>query len=208
MPRVLDLFCGAGGAGAGYARAGCDVTGVDIVPQPRYPFHFVLADALEYVEAHGHEYDLIHASPPCQAHMRLRHWTKKEYPDLVAATRAALIATRRPYVIENVPDAPLENPLMLCGSMFGLRVMRHRLFETQPAIWWPPGRCSHPKGAVGRRGNEGTREWITVTGHFSGVPKAQQAMGGLTWMTQHDLAQAIPPAYTEWIAGEIRKMEL
>lgn len=203
MLRVLDLFCGAGGAGTGYARAGFDLTGVDIAPMPRYPYRFVQADALEYVAAHGHEYDLIHASPPCQAHMTLRHWTKREYPDLVAATRAALKATGKLYVIENVPGAPLENPIMLCGSMFGLRVIRHRLFETSVPIWFPPAACSHPRNAVGRRGNEGTREWITVTGHFSGVPKAQQAMGGLDWMTQHDLSQAIPPAYTHWIAGQI-----
>ncbi len=204
-PRLLDLFCGAGGAGDGYHRAGFDVTGVDINPQPRYPFAFVQGDALEYVAAHGREYDLIHASPPCQAHMRLRHWTKKEYPDLVAATRAALTATGRPYVIENVPDAPLINPVMLCGSMFGLRVIRHRIFETSARLAFPPATCSHPKGAVGRRGNEGTREWITVTGHFSGVEKARQAMG-IDWMTQRELSQAIPPAYTEWLGTRILEL--
>jgi DNA (cytosine-5)-methyltransferase 1 len=203
MRRVLDLFCGAGGAGTGYARAGFDVTGVDIEPQPRYPYRFVLGDALEYVEAHGHEYDLIGASPPCQAHTSLQGRWGREYPDLIAPTRDALKATGRPYVIENVPGAPLENPITLCGSMFGLRVIRHRIFETSVPIWFPPSPCSHPRNAVGRRGNEGTREWITVTGHFSNVPKAQQAMGGLDWMTQHDLAQAIPPAYTRWIAEQM-----
>lgn len=206
--RVLDLFCKAGGASAGYAQAGFDVTGVDHEPQPRYPFRFVQADALEYVEAHGHEFDLIAASPPCQAHMTLRHWTKREYPDLIPATRAALVATGKPYIIENVPGAPLVNPITLCGSMFGLRVIRHRIFECNPLIWWPPGRCSHPKGAVGRRGNEGTREWITVTGHFSNIPKARAAMGGLDWMNQAELAQAIPPAYTRWLGEQMLSMEV
>jgi DNA (cytosine-5)-methyltransferase 1 len=201
--RVLDLFCGAGGAGTGYARAGCEVVGVDINPMPRYPYAFVQADALEYVREHGHQFDLIHASPPCQAHMALRHWTKREYVDLIEPTRAALITAARPYIIENVMKAPLLTPIMLCGSMFGLRVIRHRIFETSPPIWFAPASCSHPRNAVGRRGNEGTREWITVTGHFSNVPKAQQAMGGLDWMTQHDLAQAIPPAYTQWLVQQI-----
>ena len=203
--RCLDLFCGAGGAATGYARAGFDVTGIDIKPQAHYPFTFVQGDALKYVEAHGHEYDLIHASPPCQAHMPLRHWTGKEYPDLIPATRAALIATGKPYVIENVPDAPLVNPIMLCGSMFSLRVIRHRIFETSVPIYFPPGPCTHPKNAVGRRGNEGTGEWITCTGHFANVAKARQAMGGLNWMTRDEISQAIPPAFTEWIARQLRE---
>lgn len=186
----------------GYARAGFDVTGVDIEPQSRFPFTFIQADALEYVEAHGHEYDFIHASPPCQAFTSLQGRWGREYPDMISATRAALIATGKPFVIENVAGAPLENPLMLCGSMFGLKVIRHRLFETNPLIWFPPHGCSHPKGAVGRRGHLGDREWMTVTGHFSDVAKAQRAMG-IDWMTQRELAQAIPPAYTQWLGERI-----
>lgn len=202
-PRCLDLYCKAGGASAGYALAGFDVTGVDIEPQKRYPFRFVQGDALEYVEAHGHEYDLIAASPPCQAHTSLQGRWGREYPDLIAATRAALIATGKPYVIENVVGAPLLNPLMLCGSMFGLTIIRHRLFECSPQIWWPPFICSHPRGAVGRRGHRGKdREWITVTGHFSDVPLAQRVME-ISWMTQEELAQAIPPAYTRWIGEQM-----
>lgn len=203
MPRCLDLYCKAGGAGKGYALAGYDVTGVDIEPQARYPFRFVLGDALEYVAVHGREYDLIHASPPCQGYTSLQGRWGREYPDLIAATRAALQATGKPYVIENVPGAPLENPIMLCGSMFDLRVIRHRLFETSPVLWFPPGRCSHPRGAVGRQGHRAKGEWMTVTGHFSDVPKAQRAMG-IDWMTQAELAQAIPPAYTKWLGEQIR----
>lgn len=203
MPTCLDLFCKAGGASAGYALAGYDVTGVDIEPQKRYPFRFVLDDALEYVEAHGHEYDLIAASPPCQAHTSLQGRWGREYPDLIAATRAALQATGKPYVIENVVGAPLINPIKLCGSMFGLRIIRHRLFECSPQIWWPPAVCSHPRGVVGRRGHMGAdREWITVTGHFSDVPLAQRVME-IDWMVQSELAQAIPPAYTKWIGEQM-----
>lgn len=201
--RVLDLFCGAGGASAGYARAGYDVTGVDMKPQPRYPYTFVQADALEYVAEHGHEYDVIAASPPCQAHTSLQGRWGREYPDLIAATRAALQRIGRPYVIENVPAAPLIDPLMLCGSMFGLKIIRHRLFECSPVISFAPAPCSHPRGAVGRQGHRGAgRDWITVTGHFSDVPLAQRVME-LPWMTQRELAQAIPPAYTEWIGRQM-----
>lgn len=201
-PRLLDLYCKAGGASAGYAQAGFDVTGVDIEHQSRYPYRFVQADALEYVERHGREYDVIAASPPCQAFTSLQGRWGREYPDLIAATRGLLAATGRPYVIENVAGAPLLNPITLCGSMFGLRVIRHRLFECSPAIWFPPAPCSHPRGAVGRRGHLGDREWMTVTGHFSDVKKAGRAMG-IDWMTQRELAQAIPPAYTAWIGRQL-----
>lgn len=205
MLRALDLYCKAGGAGTGYAQAGFAVTGVDMEPQSRYPFEFILGDALEYVEAHGHEYDFIHASPPCQAFTSLQGRWGREYPDLISATRAALKVTGKPYVIENVMGAPMGNPLMLCGSMFGLKVIRHRLFETQPLIWFPPAACSHPKGAVGRRGHLGNREWMTVTGHFSDIKKASAAMG-IDWMVQRELSQAIPPAYTRWIGEHILEL--
>src|SRR5262245_2184895 len=126
--RLLDLFCGAGGAAMGYHRAGFDtIVGVDIKPQPRYPFTFVLGDALEYVKAHGHEYDAIHASPPCQDHVRSpgpapKHGTGWQ----LAATRDALLGT---WVIENVPGAPMRPDYKLCGCMFGLRrLKRERWF--------------------------------------------------------------------------------
>ena len=201
-PRLLDLYCGEGGAGEGYARAGFDVTGVDVVDQPRYPYRFIRADAVEYLHEHGGDYDAVHASPPCQEFTSLRFRWGKTYPNLIEATRSELLALGLPYVIENVMQAPLGNPLVLCGSMFGLRVIRHRRFETAPPIWFPPGPCSHPRNAVGRRGHLGDREWMTVTGHFSDVKKAGSAMG-IDWMSQRGLSQAIPPAYTEWIGQHI-----
>jgi DNA (cytosine-5)-methyltransferase 1 len=108
----------------GYSLAGFNVVGVDIKPQPRYPFEFHQADAIEYVQAHGREFDAIHASPPCQAYSMTQRIAGKTHPDLVGATRAALQATGKPYVIENVPGAPLVDPVLLVGSMFGLRTMR------------------------------------------------------------------------------------
>ncbi|GIW60772.1 MAG: hypothetical protein KatS3mg087_1838 [Patescibacteria group bacterium] len=145
-PKLLDLFCGAGGAGMGYHLAGFDVTGVDIKPQPSYPFRFVQADAFEFLEEFGHEYDVIHASPPCQAHTPVRNinknlYNRDRYPDLIEQTRSALRETGKIYVIENVVGAPLVNPILLCGEMFGLRVFRHRLFEVNRFILAPP----HPK---------------------------------------------------------------
>lgn len=130
-PRLLDLFCKAGGAGYGYWQAGFDVVGVDIEPQKRYPFTFIQADALEYLARHGGEYDAIHASPPCQAFSKMKNPDKahrKAHPDLVDPVRELLMRTGRPYIIENVPGAPLLSPVTLCGSQFGLKVYRHRVF--------------------------------------------------------------------------------
>lgn len=137
-PRLLDLFCGAGGAGEGYRSAGFDVTGVDNRPMPRNPHNFIQADALEYLRDHGHEFDAIHASPPCQAHSSLKSMPNaKHHVSLIEPVRELLKATGKPYVIENVVGAPLIHPVMLCGTMFGLGVRaaraelrRHRLFET------------------------------------------------------------------------------
>ena len=138
--RLLDLFCCAGGAGMGYSRAGFDVVGVDIAPQPRYPFEFIQAEAIEYVKAHGHEYDAIHASPPCQASSALTKGTNRGriYEDLIPQTRAALGASGRPYVIENVQGSDLRRDATLCGEMFGLAVIRHRYFEVSGFALTPP----------------------------------------------------------------------
>ncbi|GAB3646004.1 DNA cytosine methyltransferase [Glycomyces tarimensis] len=200
--RLLDLFCCAGGAAMGYHRAGFDVVGVDIRPQPRYPFAFVQADALEYVAEHGHEFDAIHASPPCQAFTSARVIHGRSHPDLVDATRRLLEASGRPWVMENVPGAPLRADLVLCGSMFPqLRdgpygIVRHRLFEFADMpiglVLVPP--CHHPPKTV------------SVFGHgghvYHGVAQWRRVMG-IDWMTRDELSQAIPPAYTELIGTQL-----
>jgi DNA (cytosine-5)-methyltransferase 1 len=132
-PRLLDLFCGGGGAAMGYHRAGFDVTGVDVTPQPRYPFRFWQLDALALEPWVLSGFDAVHASPPCQAYSTSRSLSSRDHPKLIEPTRALLAASGLPYVIENVSGAPLLSPALLCGSMFGLDVKRHRLFETN----WP-----------------------------------------------------------------------
>lgn len=203
--KLLDLFCGAGGAAMGYHRAGFDeIVGVDIKPQKHYPFKFVLGDAMEYVAAHGVEFDVIHASPPCQAYSVTRSLHSNVYPMLIEKTRAALIKTGRCYVIENVPGAPLLNPLMLCGTMFGLHVIRHRLFECNPQIAIAHAVCNHA-GKVSKRGKISsykTGEFITVAGHNFIADDGRDAMG-IDWMTRKELTQAIPPAYTEYIGRKL-----
>jgi len=218
--RLLDLFCGAGGASMGYHRAGFDeIVGVDIEPQKRYPFEFVLGDALEFCAKYGAEFDVIASSPPCQVYSVTSSLTKKVYPDLVGPTRNALNATGKPYIIENVPGAPLENPLKLCGTMFPeLRVIRHRFFECWPAIWFPPGQCNHWGTVSGNKrrkteknksgyipGNLEFFDFITVVGHDYIVADGRKAMN-INWMSQKELSQAIPPAYTEWIGRQILRL--
>jgi len=200
--RLLDLYCCAGGAGEGYRLAGFDVTGVDICQQPKNPHRFILADALEYLRQHGHEYDAIHASPPCQAYTKAtKQWRKegREYVDLIAATREALIASGKPWIIENVPGAPLRSPVLLNGSVFGIRVHRPRYFETSFFLEQPSVPTMKPV-KMGRPIREG--DIVQPVGHFSGVRYAAREMG-LPWMGQGELAQAIPPAYTRWIAERL-----
>jgi len=206
-PRLLDLFCAAGGATRGYQMAGFHVTGVDIKAQPRYAGDvFVQGDALEYVAEYGREYDAIHASPPCQRYSRgsKQTATGNLHPDLIGATRVALCAALRPYVIENVADARawLIDPLMLCGAMFpGLFTYRHRLFECSKFMLAP----SHPKHRVKSPRTNAYRpgQFMTIYGHVSPVSKAREAMG-IDWpMSQYEVAQAIPPAYTEFIGTQL-----
>lgn len=214
-PRLLDLFCGAGGAGVGYHRAGFDVTGVDLAPQPRYPFPIFTADALDFLAKHGQEYDAIHASPPCQAHSSLRALhPDREYPDLVAATRDALLAIGRPWVIENVVGAPMAQSVTLCGSMFNLgavcrdgafhQLRRHRLFESSVLLLSPS--CAHrgrPVGVYGNGGgNEGRAHLPGVNGYTGSASERREAMG-IDWMRRDELSQAIPPAYTEYLGRQL-----
>jgi DNA (cytosine-5)-methyltransferase 1 len=205
---LLDLFCGAGGAAKGYQRAGFYVVGIDNCAQPHYcgnEFH--QSDALEYLKDHWQEFDAIHASPPCQDYTRsytpYEHGTAHLLPD----TRNILLSIDKPWIIENVPGAPMRADFLLCGCMFKLpRLRRQRLFETS---WHgfallPP--CNHPDPIV------------TVVGH--GIPSGSQYFGkvngkeysrlarlamGIDWMTRDEMAQAIPPAYTHWLGIQIMK---
>lgn len=196
-PKGLDLCCKAGGCSRGYADAGFDMTGVDIEPQPHYPYQFVQADLFEYLAKHGHEYDLIHVSPPCQGYSQLAAMHPgREYPKLIEPVRTALQATGKPYVIENVERAPLSG-VILCGSMFGLRIergylRRHRRFETSFFVPQPPH--MHYGSAVGVYGHGGH------SGKHRMCNKAEAAeIMRIDWMNRDELAQAIPPAYTSFI---------
>jgi len=200
-PKLLDLYCCQGGAGMGYKLAGFEVTGVDLFPQPRYPFKFIQADAIEYLRAHGHEYAAVHASPPCQAHTKAQKIMGNEHPELIEPTREVLLDLGIPYVIENVPEAPLLDAVELCGAMFDLGTYRHRLFETNFPLLVP----AHPKHEarttkMGRKPVDG--EMMHVVGNFSGVEKAKEAMG-IDWMTRDGLRESIPPAYTRLIGKQL-----
>ncbi len=206
-PRLLDLFCGAGGAAMGYHQAGFDVVGVDINRQPNYPFEFNQGDVLGLDRAFVASFDAIHASPPCQAYTRKsanwgrerKHWI--EHPDLIEPTRAVLMASGLPYVIENVIGAPMRQDLMLCGTMLGLRIIKHRQFEASFPLFALLPECDHSdvynpwqgKGRSAREHREaqGT-PWIPQCGGAS-------RKAGYTG----DLNNAIPPAYTEFIGRQL-----
>jgi DNA (cytosine-5)-methyltransferase 1 len=203
-PRLLDGCCCQGGAGAGYAAAGFDVTGVDINPQSRYPLPFVQADIVEYVAEHGHEYDVIHISPPCQDYSMTERimGTGSTFPRLIAPLRLILRGMGHPaWVIENVPGSPLLDPVELCGAMFGLRQYRHRWFESNlplAAPAHPPHRARQVK--MGRMPAEG--EFIQCIGNFAGVDIGREAMGA-PWMSRDGLREAIPVAFTEHLGAQL-----
>jgi DNA (cytosine-5)-methyltransferase 1 len=202
-PRLLDLFCGAGGAGMGYHRAGFEVVGVDINPQPRYPFEFHHGDALEYLAAHGHEFDVIHASPPCQAYSEATPIEYRQFhPDLIKPTQELLQKVGKPYVIENVEAARkhLVSPLMLCGSMFGLKVWRHRYFEISPIWIMSPFSCRHAGRPLSIHPGSNAR-----ANRDNPIPTIQESRAAMeiNWMTGSELSEAIPPAYTEFIGRQL-----
>ncbi|MFH8696738.1 SAM-dependent methyltransferase [Streptomyces chartreusis] len=200
-PRLLDTFCCQGGASMGYHLAGFDVVGVDIAPQPRYPFTFVQAEAVAFIREHGAEFDFIHASPPCQHDSDCQRIRGNAHPDLIAPTRAALESTGRPWVIENVRGAlpKLCGPVMLCGPMFGVETYRHRYFEAGGRLHLsqlPHTAHAIPQAKMGRPVPPG--HYGQFVGNFSGVSLARKVMG-VPWMNRDGIRECIPPAYTEWL---------
>lgn len=223
--RVLDLYCGQGGAAMGYSRAGFEVAGVDIKDQPRYPFEFIKGDAIEFLEwltdtVTGREFlagiDLIHASPPCQRYSAaVTHANKLKHPDLIGPTRVLLEQAGLPYVIENVPGAPLMWPVELCGCMFDMFVQhgprgeyfalrRPRLFEASFPLLVPE-HSEHIAWAcpvIGR----GSPGWF-YRKHGFGIPAARQAeLMGTEWMSHAGTVESIPPIFTEFIGIQARAL--
>lgn len=211
MKKIADLCCKAGGAGVGYHRAGFDVVGFDIQPQLNYPFEFIQADALEIDLS---EFDVIHASPPCQKYsVSSSRWRNKgyEYPDIIEPIRKKLIESGKPYIIENVIGAPLINPIVLCGAMFNLNVIRHRLFESNIKLEVPEHPAHKPPIIRPHKNNPDKMVkrsvYCSVAGHgghgdsfkFDDWKEAMK----IDWMTKLELTQAIPPAYTEYLGKQL-----
>lgn len=210
-PLLLDLFCGAGGAGMGYRQAGFEVTGADLAPQPNYPFKFIQADALDLLADRGFmaQFSAVHASPPCQRRSRMtncRPGLAAAYPDLVEPVRELLAAWGGPWVIENVEGAGLPGQddlfgahgVMLCGTMFGRALYRHRWFRASIPLRAP----GHPRHLLpaSRAGHWRPGTVMSVEGHCSPVELARELMG-IGWTTREELAEAIPPVYTEYLGG-------
>lgn len=206
--KLLDLFCGVGGASAGYAAAGFEVHGIDLKHGKRYPYTYVRTDVIDVLqdEKYLDQFDVIHASPPCQTHSITQHLRNAQGKstskvDLIPQTREALIASGKPYIIENVPGSPLLNPIQLCGSSFGLKVRRHRLFETNMPL--VGSLCDHksqgrPIGVYGSLNDEIPRGGKTATT----IDEARQAMG-IDWAIWTELVEAIPPAFTKYLGDQI-----
>lgn len=225
--RVLDLFCKAGGAARGLKDAWQDaeIIGVDIEYQKNYPFTFVQADAMR-PPFDLREFDFIWASPPCQDYSTLKSLTTRQYARLIDPVREMLKASGKPYTIENVKGAryELDNPLMLCGTMFNLRVLRHRYFECSPSILLAPYSCNHwgkidsTSGDARKKARASgtfirtkaqsfaTADFLTITGRDFLIDDARRAMG-IDWMNAPELSEAIPPAYAEYIARQMRPVD-
>ena len=210
-PRLLDLFCCAGGAGMGYRNAGFEVVGVDINPQPHYPFSFIKADVLELAPEFIASFDAVHASPPCQSYSDLakRNGNGHMWPRLIEPVREMLANSGLPFVIENVDGAPLIDAVILCGTMFPkLRVLRHRLFEANFDIVPPPHK-KHPRVHTfdRRKSHFGkTDEWkdfVQVTGGGNCTLAAAREAMGIDWMTKAEINESIPPAYTQLIGQQL-----
>lgn len=210
-PILLDLYCCAGGAAKGYHQAGFDILGVDIVEQPNYPFPMIVRDVLGLPQGFLSVFDAVHASPPCQAYSDLaaRNGNGDDWPKLIEPTRDMLRESGKPYVIENVEGAPLQDYVVLCGTMFPeLRVLRHRLFEANFPITVPP-HGKHPRCHTldKRKSHYGkTDEWkdyVQVTGGGNCTVAAAQDAMGIDWMTKKEINEAIPPAYARCIGDQL-----
>lgn len=213
-PKLLDLFCCAGGAAMGYHRAGFDIVGVDIEPQPNYPFDFVQGDALEYAAEHWREFDAIHASPPCQGYLNLKRVNdslgrESRHDRLITETRRLLVASGLPYVIENVQDArrELRDPVRICGTGLNLPLRRHRLFESNVplvGIACRHDRFTEPRYWTGWRpkGEHRLSTVVQVYGNAGGREHWPAAMG-IDWMTPKEMCEAIPPSFTEHIGRQL-----
>lgn len=202
-PRMLDLFCCQGAASAGYVAAGFDVIGVDLFPQPRYPFTFHQADAVEFLREHGAEFDAVHASPPCQRFSKAQRIQGNDHPDLIAPTREVLLELGIPYVIENVEDArdELIDPITLCGASFGFHTYRHRLFESSFPVSTPTHEPHTVKTVkMGRPLKPG--QFYHAVGNFTNVEYVRQDMQ-VPWMNRDGIRECIPPAYTEFIGRQL-----
>jgi DNA (cytosine-5)-methyltransferase 1 len=231
--RLLDLFCGQGGAAAGYMQAGFEVTGVDIRDHSKYyPASFVQGDAFEYLAQHGHEYDVIHASPPCQAYSIATAGTaaRNNHPRMIGETRRLLLELDKPYIIENVALAKSEliDPIMLCGRMFGLEALdedglplvldRHRLFESNLDLAQP----AHPKhddrqvagvytgGRTRAPGATAAEHRLDCRkgrkgGYVPASKEVRQQLMGIDWMTNKGMAESIPPAYSLYLGTQIKE---
>lgn len=207
-PRILDVYCGAGGAGMGYYRAGWHVVGTDLHPQPNYPFEFHQADALEVLAYSGEwisQFQAAHTSPPCQAWSKMsncRPGLSEKYPALIEPTRELLQKhwSDVPWVIENVEGAPLVEPIMLCGHMFGYELYRHRYFESNVQLT-APMHPAHVKPAS-KAGHWKPGTIMSVSGHVAPVKLAREVMD-MDWTTRDELAEAIPPYYTEHIGRQL-----